>query len=90
MPLYDVVEVCAGAGGQALGLELAGFRHAIAIESDSAASATLRANRPGWKIAEGDVTTGHLGSRCLRGGRPACRGRSLPALQRGRQATGGR
>ncbi|HYZ55299.1 MAG TPA: DNA (cytosine-5-)-methyltransferase [Streptosporangiaceae bacterium] len=51
----EVVEVCAGAGGQALGLERAGFEHALAVELDPAACATLRANRPGWKVAEGDV-----------------------------------
>jgi DNA (cytosine-5)-methyltransferase 1 len=51
----DVVEVCAGAGGQALGLERAGFEHALAVELDAAACGTLRANRPGWKVAEGDV-----------------------------------
>ena len=51
----DVVEICAGAGGQALGLERAGFEHALAVELDAAACATLRANRPGWKVAEGDV-----------------------------------
>jgi DNA (cytosine-5)-methyltransferase 1 len=51
----EVVEICAGAGGQALGLERAGFEHALAIELDTAACATLRANRPGWKVAEGDV-----------------------------------
>jgi DNA (cytosine-5)-methyltransferase 1 len=51
----DVVEICAGAGGQAIGLERAGFEHTLAVELDSAACATLRANRPGWKIAEGDV-----------------------------------
>jgi DNA (cytosine-5)-methyltransferase 1 len=51
----DAVEICAGAGGQALGLERAGFEHALAVELDTAACATLRANRPGWKVAEGDV-----------------------------------
>jgi DNA (cytosine-5)-methyltransferase 1 len=51
----EVVEICAGAGGQALGLEHAGFEHALAVELDTAACATLRANRPGWKVAEGDV-----------------------------------
>ena len=51
----EVVEICAGAGGQALGLERAGFEHALAVELDAAACATLRANRPGWKVAEGDV-----------------------------------
>jgi DNA (cytosine-5)-methyltransferase 1 len=51
----DVVEICAGAGGQALGLERAGFEHALAVELDPAACTTLRVNRPGWKVAEGDV-----------------------------------
>ena len=51
----DAVEICAGAGGQALGLERAGFEHALAVELDATACATLRANRPGWKVAEGDV-----------------------------------
>ena len=50
-----MVEICAGAGGQALGLERAGFEHALAVELDAAACGTLRANRPGWKVAEGDV-----------------------------------
>ncbi|MBV9382169.1 MAG: DNA (cytosine-5-)-methyltransferase [Streptosporangiaceae bacterium] len=51
----DLVEICAGAGGQALGLERAGFEHALAVELDPAACATLRANRAAWKVAEGDV-----------------------------------
>jgi DNA (cytosine-5)-methyltransferase 1 len=51
----EVVEICAGAGGQALGLERAGFEHALAVELDGSACATLRANRPGWKVAQGDV-----------------------------------
>ena len=56
----DVVEICAGAGGQALGLERAGFEHALAVELDGMACATLRANRPGWKVAEGDVADQEL------------------------------
>ena len=55
LDVLDVVEICAGAGGQALGLERAGFEHALAVELDGMACATLRANRPGWKVAEGDV-----------------------------------
>jgi DNA (cytosine-5)-methyltransferase 1 len=56
----EVVEICAGAGGQSLGLERAGFEHALAVELDPAACATLRANRPGWKVAEGDAADPEL------------------------------
>lgn len=55
MTNLEVVEICAGAGGQALGLEKAGFEHALAVELDDTACETLRANRPAWKIAHGDV-----------------------------------
>ncbi|MFB9684654.1 DNA cytosine methyltransferase [Amycolatopsis plumensis] len=44
---YEVVELCAGAGGQALGLELAGFKHRLAVELDANAFETLRKNIPG-------------------------------------------
>lgn len=54
MPLR-VLEICAGAGGQALGLEQAGFEHAAAIEIDPFACATLRLNRPAWNVIEADV-----------------------------------
>lgn len=50
----SVVEICAGAGGQALGLELAGFSHALAVELDENAVRTLRENRD-WDVACGDV-----------------------------------
>jgi DNA (cytosine-5)-methyltransferase 1 len=49
------LEICAGAGGQALGLEQAGFSHSAAVEIEPAACATLRLNRPGWNVVEGDV-----------------------------------
>ncbi|HEY7279718.1 MAG TPA: DNA (cytosine-5-)-methyltransferase [Trebonia sp.] len=52
---YRVVEICAGAGGQSLGLELAGFEHDLSVELDQNAAATLRHNRPHWKVAVGDV-----------------------------------
>jgi DNA (cytosine-5)-methyltransferase 1 len=55
MAQYRVVEICAGAGGQSLGLELAGFEHDLSVELDVNAAATLRHNRPYWKVAVGDV-----------------------------------
>jgi len=56
MAELSCVEICAGAGGQALGLEQAGFGHAAAIEIDADACETLRRNRgSAWKIVEADV-----------------------------------
>lgn len=49
------IEICAGAGGQALGLEQAGFDHVALVEIDKCACATLRKNRPHWNVIEGDV-----------------------------------
>jgi DNA (cytosine-5)-methyltransferase 1 len=51
----SVLEICAGAGGQSSGLEKAGFDHELAVEIDRDAAATLRLNRPEWKVQEGDV-----------------------------------
>ena len=49
------VEICAGAGGQALGLEQAGFEHIALIEIDPDACATLKRNRPNWNVILGDI-----------------------------------
>ncbi|WP_197463985.1 DNA cytosine methyltransferase [Acetobacter cerevisiae] len=49
------LEMCAGAGGQALGLETAGFDHAALVELEPAACATLRLNRPSWNVIEDDL-----------------------------------
>ena len=77
VPQYRVVEICAGAGGQSLGLELAGFEHELCIELDPNACATLRHNRPHWKVAHGDVAspdvwdpTAYAGIDLLAGGVP--------------------
>ena len=52
---FSVLELCAGGGGQALGLEMAGFHHAAAVEYEPQFCTTLRSNRPHWKTIEGDI-----------------------------------
>ena len=56
-PLRDFtsLELFAGAGGLALGMHFAGFRHILLNEIDPMASETLRLNRPDWNVLEGDV-----------------------------------
>lgn len=51
----QVVELCAGGGGQALGLERAGFEHQAALEIDPFSCETLRLNRPAWKVVQRDI-----------------------------------
>lgn len=49
------LEICAGAGGQALGLEAAGFSHQLAVEIEPDACQTLIRNRNEWSVRETDV-----------------------------------
>ena len=49
------IEICAGAGGQAIGLEQAGFSHEALVEIEQLACDTLRANRPKWNIIQTDL-----------------------------------
>lgn len=51
------LEICAGAGGQALGLEQAGFHHLGLVEIDHDAVQTMRHNRPDWNVIEADLLT---------------------------------
>lgn len=51
----STVEMCAGAGGEALGLERAGIGHSCLVELDSHACATLLANRPSWTVLQEDL-----------------------------------
>lgn len=56
MAKLSSLEICAGAGGQALGLEQAGFAHEGVVELDATACETLRLNRGAeWKIIEDDL-----------------------------------
>ncbi|MDD4885618.1 MAG: DNA cytosine methyltransferase [Thiomonas sp.] len=55
MNQFTSLEICTGAGGQALGLEMAGFHHAALVEIESHACATLSLNRPDWNVIEGDL-----------------------------------
>ena len=49
------VEICAGAGGQALGLALAGFTHVALVEYEADYCKTLILNRPEWNVICADV-----------------------------------
>lgn len=55
--MHSVFEICAGGGGQSLGLERAGYEHVGAVEIDAHACNTLSANRPHWNVIRGDVRT---------------------------------
>ena len=52
---YNVLELFAGAGGLAIGLEQSGIKCAALNEIDKWACATLRENRPNWNVLEGDI-----------------------------------
>ncbi|MFE6975666.1 DNA cytosine methyltransferase [Streptomyces sp. NPDC057682] len=49
------VDVCAGAGGLALGLEQAGFEPVLLLDRKAVACETLGLNRPHWKVLETDL-----------------------------------
>jgi DNA (cytosine-5)-methyltransferase 1 len=55
MGKLSVLELCAGAGGQALGFEDAGYDHAGLVELDGHACRTLRYNRPKWNVIHEDL-----------------------------------
>jgi DNA (cytosine-5)-methyltransferase 1 len=55
MPKLTSLEICAGGGGQALGLEEAGFEHLALVEIEPQACQTLKSNRPRWNVLEGDL-----------------------------------
>ena len=84
------LELCAGAGGQAIGLERAGFEHQGLVEIDHHCCNTLRLNRPQWRVIEQDVrvfkdrATDFTGVELVAGGLPcppfSVAGKQLGAL----------
>ncbi|MCH9728731.1 MAG: DNA cytosine methyltransferase [Actinomycetia bacterium] len=88
MARFTSVEVCAGAGGQAVGLDRAGFDHWACVEIDKAACETLRANKPDWQVIETDLRSWEpdeslIGVDLLAGGVP-CPPFSIAGAQLGR------
>lgn len=53
---YRLLELFAGAGGLAIGMEQAGFHSVMLNELDKYACETLRKNRPNWNVVEGDIS----------------------------------
>lgn len=53
--MLTCVEICAGAGGQALGLDMAGFHHIALVEYEKEYCDVLKANRPEWNVICADV-----------------------------------
>jgi DNA (cytosine-5)-methyltransferase 1 len=68
------LEICAGGGGQSLGLEQAGFSHVAVVEIDLDACETLQGNRCEWNVVQSDIHhfdgTPHKGIDLLAGGVP--------------------
>ncbi|WP_029513286.1 DNA cytosine methyltransferase [Mycoplasmopsis primatum] len=55
MAKYTGIELFAGAGGLALGLEKAGIESKLLVEIDPKACQTLKKNRPNWNVIEDDI-----------------------------------
>lgn len=74
MAQVTCLEICAGAGGQALGIEQSGFEPQALVEIDSACCNTLRLNRPQWNVIENDLRSfdgkSFIGIDLLSGGVP--------------------
>lgn len=62
---FTALELCAGGGGQALGLEMAGFHHLGVVEYEPLFCTTLRKNRPHWNVLQMDIR--HLRAESFKG-----------------------
>jgi len=89
---YTSIELFAGAGGLALGMEMAGIKHILLNEIDKYASKTLKINRPNWNVICEDVAkidfTPYKGVDILTGGFP-CQAFSYAGKKRGLEDTRG-
>ena len=61
--MYTSIELFAGAGGLALGVEKAGFNTIGLIEFDKDAADTLKKNRPNWNVIHDDMRHLYLNMR---------------------------
>jgi DNA (cytosine-5)-methyltransferase 1 len=61
---YSLIELFAGGGGLAIGLEKAGFKSLLLNEKDKYACSTLRHNRPHWNVLEKDIAKVSFTSYC--------------------------
>ena len=86
--MLTCVEICAGAGGQALGLHRAGFEHLALVEYEEEYCEVLRKNMPAWNVICADVHnfdgTPYKGADLLAGGVP-CPPFSVASKQLGKE-----
>lgn len=88
MSTFTSLEICAGAGGQALGLEEAGFAHKAVVEIEKVACETLTANRKQWRVLNEDVRSlkaGDVGYVDLLAGGVPCPPFSVASRQLGQE-----
>ena len=89
---YSSIELFAGAGGMALGMEKAGIEHLLLNDFDKYATETLKKNRPLWNVIHGDIAkidfTPYKGVDILTGGFP-CQAFSYAGKKRGMEDTRG-
>lgn len=90
---YKLIELFAGTGGLAIGMEKAGFESVLLNEIDKHACNTLRKNRPSWNVVEGNISQIDFTPYCdqvdaLSGGFP-CQAFSYAGNKRGFEDTRG-
>jgi len=90
---YQSIELFAGAGGMALGMERAGIEHLLLNDFDRYATMTLKQNRPDWHVVHGDVAqidfTPYRGEVDLLTGGFPCQAFSYAGKKRGLEDTRG-